>query len=269
MPPFFPLRLLFFRRPRRLLLAGGLLLLLGAAQITTARLVPFRRGAKWGYADPSRRLVLPLLYDEAGPFVGEVAWIRQGTLYGYIDGAGNPITPVQFTKAGNFHRGRATVELNGETYDLDTSGNRLTTPADPEPESDFLTHGDVTHKDGKVGFRFTVGQTVVPPIYDEIRENYNGLLFVRQGPKWGVLNDKGKPVLPLAFDAIRATEANGFALPVVEQQGRFGYLADDGRLLVPPKYQAAEPFVEGVARVTTPDGLSGYVDTRGREFFEP
>ncbi|RYU77978.1 WG repeat-containing protein [Hymenobacter persicinus] len=265
-------RLLFLpapaKRTPRLLLAGLLLLGLGAAQITTARLVPFRRGSKWGYADPSRRLVLPLLYDEAGPFVGEVAWVRVGQLYGYIDGAGNPITPVQFTKASNFHRGRGTVELNGQTYDLDTSGNRLTTPPDPEPESDFLTQGDLTHKDGKVGFRFTVGAAQVPAIYDEIRENYNGLLFVRQGPKWGVLNDKGKPVLPLEFDAIQASEANGFALPVVEQQGRFGYLADDGHLLVAPKYQAAEPFVEGVARVTTPDGRSGYLDTRGREFFE-
>ncbi|GAA3920505.1 hypothetical protein GCM10022406_03610 [Hymenobacter algoricola] len=241
---------------------------MGAAQITTARLVPFRRGDKWGYADPSRRLVLPLLYDEAGPFVNEVAWIRQGLLYGYIDGAGNAITPVQFSRAGNFHRNRATVALNGETYDLDTSGNRLRTPPEPEPESDFLTQGDVTHKDGKVGFRFTVGTAVVPPIYDEIRENYNGLLFVRQGPKWGVLNDKGKAVLPLELDAIRATEATGFEQPVVEQQGRFGYLAADGHLLVPPKYQAAEPFVEGVARVTTVDGQVGYVDDRGREFFE-
>jgi len=267
MPGFIPFPLLPKRAPR-LLLAGLTVLVLGAAQITTARLVPFRRGDKWGYADPSRRLVLPLQYDEAGPFVSEVAWVRVGQLYGYIDGAGNPITPVQFSKAGTFHRGRATVELKGETYDLDTSGNRLSAPAEPEPESDFLTQGDVTHKDGKVGFRFTVGQTVVPPIYDEIRENYNGLLFVRQGPKWGVLNDKGKPVLPLELDAIRATEATGFTLPVVEQQGRFGYLADDGHLLVPPKYQAAESFVEGVARVTTPDGRTGYVDTRGREFFE-
>ncbi|GAA4003458.1 hypothetical protein GCM10022408_13780 [Hymenobacter fastidiosus] len=268
MPRLLPLRLAL-ERPARLLLAGLLLTALGAAQITTARLVPFRRGDKWGYADLSRHLVLPLQYDEAGPFVGEVAWIRQGALYGYIDGAGNPVTPVQFTKAGNFHRGRAPVELRGEAYDLDTSGNRLRTPAEPEPESDFLTHGDVTRQGGKVGFRFTVGQAVVPPIYDEVQENYQGLLFVRQGAKWGVLNGQGKPVLPLEYDAIRASEANGFALPVVEQQGRFGYLADDGRLLVPPKYRAAEPFVEGVARVTTPDGRTGYVDARGREFFEP
>ena len=35
------------------------------------RLVPFRQGTRWGYADHRRRLVLPARYDEAGPFVDE------------------------------------------------------------------------------------------------------------------------------------------------------------------------------------------------------
>ena len=51
--------------------------------------------------------------------------------------------------------------------------------------------------EGKVGFRFTVGAATVPAIYDEIRDNYNGLLFVRQGTKWGVINGKGKLVQPV------------------------------------------------------------------------
>ncbi|MCB2406599.1 WG repeat-containing protein [Hymenobacter lucidus] len=249
----------------------ALALLLAAAspvQTTTARLIPFHKGQKWGYADQNRRLVLPLQYDEAGPFVQEIAWVRIGTLYGYIDGGGNPVTPVQFSKAGTFQRDRATVELNGETFQIDGSGQRVTTPAEPEPETDFLTQGDLTRQNGKVGFRFTVGQAVVPPVYDEIQENYNGLLFVRQGAKWGVLNNKGKLTLPLEYDAIRAVEVNNFANAIVEQQGRFGYLAEDGRLLVPIKYSAAEPFLADVARVTTPDGRTGYIDARGREFFE-
>ncbi|MCB2378426.1 WG repeat-containing protein [Hymenobacter sp. BT635] len=238
------------------------------AQTTPARLVPFRKGAKWGYADQSRRIVLPLQYDEAGPFVQELAWVRVGSLYGYIDGGGNPVTPIQFTKAGSFSHDRATVELAGETFQIDGSGKRVTAPAEPEPESEFLTQGDLLRQNGKVGFRFTVGQAVVPAIYDEIQENYNGLLFVRQGQKWGVLNNKGKLTLPIEYDAIRAVEANNFAFAIVEQQGLYGYLAEDGRLLVPLKYSAAEPFVASVARVTTPDGRSGYIDTRGREYFE-
>ncbi|TGE27576.1 WG repeat-containing protein [Hymenobacter metallicola] len=240
----------------------------GTAQTAPPRLIPFHKGTKWGYADQNRRLVLPLQYDEAGPFVQELAWVRIGSLYGYIDGGGNPVTPMQFTKAGTFHHDRATVELEGETFQIDGSGKRVTTPSEPEPETEFLTQGDLTRQNGKVGFRFTVGQAVVPPVYDEIQENYNGLLFVRQGAKWGVVNNKGKVVLPLEYDAIKATEANNFAFAIVEQQGRFGYLAEDGKLLVPLKYSAAEPFIASVARVTTPDGRTGYIDSRGREFFD-
>ncbi|WP_227610371.1 WG repeat-containing protein [Hymenobacter translucens] len=250
-----------------------LLLMLMAAspatpQGTGARLLPFRHGDKWGYADRSRRLVLPLQYDEAGPFIGEIAWVKVGDKYGYIDGAGNPITPVQYARAGNFHRDRARVELNGEQFDIDPSGRRLDAGPAEEPEVDFLTQGDIVRKDGKLGFRFSVGQAVVPPLYDEIREDYRGLLFVRQGTRWGVINNKSKLVLPLAYDDIRVTAANDFVYPIVEQQGRFGYLDEDGKLLVAPRYKSAEPFVEGAARVVTIDGKPGYIDSRGKEYFE-
>lgn len=250
----------------------GLLLNDGVALAQTAGtdLVPFRRGSRWGYANHARRVVLPLLYDAAGPFVGGVAWVQQGTLFGYIDEKGNALTPMQYSRADSFQQGRATVELNGETFDIDPKGQRLSTPPDPEPETDYLEQGDVVRRQGKVGFRFTVGSDkIVPAEYDEIRDlHHDGLLLVRRGTKWGVLNAKGKLTLPLEYDAIQATAANGFAYPIIEQQGRFGYLDTDGRPLTAMKYAAAEPFVAEVARVTTPKGKTGYIDSHGREYFE-
>lgn len=237
------------------------------AQTAASRLVPFRQGTRWGYADHSRRLVLPLRYDEAGPFVRELAWIRIGSLYGYIDGGGNPVTPVQYTQASNFRAdGRATVELNGETFDIGPSGHRLTEPASSSPDEDPLEHGDVVRQGGKVGFRFTVGAAAVPPIYDEIRENYNGLLFVRQGAKWGVIDGKGHLVQPVQLDGIRLT--GNLLLPVVQQGPLYGYLDEAGRSLTEIRYSQAEPFMSGVARVVTPTGQTGYIDTNGVEFWD-
>jgi hypothetical protein len=231
--------------------------------------VPYHKGTQWGYADRRGRLVLPLRYDEAGPFVDEIAWVRVGGLYGYIDGAGNPVTPVQYERAGTFRHGRARVTLpGGETFDIGPSGQRLNEPAETF-EEDFLAQGDPVRQNGKVGFRFSVGEAVVPPVYDEVRDLYHdGLVLVRQGPKWGVVDNRGRLRLPAEYDAIRAVEQNGYQFPIVEQQGRFGYLGPDGKLLVPPKYSAAEPFEAGVARVTTPAGQTGYIDQSGREYFE-
>ena len=272
MPAFRFFRLSLLGRLYWLCCLSGLLLSAEvAAQGTAGRLVPFRRGARWGYADHNRRLVLPLAYDEAGPFVDELAWVRQGTLYGYIDANGNAITPVQYSAASTFRpTGRATVVFRADTFDIGPTGHRLTTPADPEPETDYLEQGDLVRRQGKVGFRFTSGSsTVVPPEYDEIQDlHHDGLLLVRQGSKWGVLNAKGKLTLPLEYDAIRASAANGFTYPIVEQQGRFGYLGPDGRLLTKVKYTAAEPFIAGVARVSTAPGQGGYIDSQGQEFFE-
>ncbi|WP_082455365.1 WG repeat-containing protein [Hymenobacter sp. AT01-02] len=237
-----------------------------SAQTVPSRLIPFRHGTRWGYADQNRRLVLPLRYDEAGPFIGEVAWVREGTLYGYIDGAGNPVTPVQYTRASNFYRGRATVEQGGETFDINLSGQRLTEPAPPELEEEPLEHGDVVRKDGKVGFRFTVGTATVAPTYDEVRENYNGLLFVRQGTKWGVINSKGKLVQPVAFDAIQLK--GNLVLPQVQRGGLWGYLDEEGSTLTEVRYQQASPFLGDIARVVLLNGQTGYINANGQEFFE-
>lgn len=238
-----------------------------AAQPATARLVPYRKGTQWGYADRQGRLVLPLRYDEAGPFIDEVAWVRLGGRYGYIDGNGNFLTPVQYDRAGNFQAGRATVALGDSVFAISVSGKPATEA--PAEEEEYLAQGDLVRQNGKVGFRFTVGSAVVPAIYDEVQDLYHdGLLLVRQGAKWGAVDNRGRQRLPLEYDAIRATEQNGYAFPVVEQQGRFGYLGPSGKLIVKPKYAAAEPFVAGVARVTTTDGRTGYIDENGREYFE-
>jgi len=262
---------LFFWRRLAVVLCGPCLLLSAAvAQTAELDLVPFRQGSRWGYANHQRRLVLPLTYDEAGPFVQGMAWVRQGGQYGYIHGNGKPVTPVQYTRADNFRQGRATVELAGETFDINPSGQRLRTPPEPEPETDYLEQGDLVRRQGKVGFCFTVGSnTLVPAEYDEIRDlHHDGLLLVRQGAKWGVLNSSGTLILPLAYDAIQATAANGFAYPIVEHAGRFSYLSNEGKLLTAINYAAAEPFFADVARVTTPDGKTGYIDTRGQEFWK-
>ncbi|WP_169513158.1 WG repeat-containing protein [Hymenobacter aerophilus] len=252
-----------------LLLLSVLLLPLSAwAQAAEARLVPFRQGRQWGYADRRGRLVLPARYDEAGPFADELAWVRVGSLYGYIDGAGNPVTPVQYTRAGNFQSNQALVELNGETFAIDPAGRRLPPAevADPADE-DPLEQGDLVRgPDGKVGFRFTVGTARIPAIYDEIKDNYNGLLLVRQGEKWGVLDSRGKLVQPVQYDSVR--RGGSPLLPAVRHNGRWGYLGPEGRRLIEPRYLRAAPFFGGVARVQTPSGAVGYIDTEGREFWE-
>lgn len=256
------------KRVLLLLLVSALLLPLSAwAQAAEARLVPFRQGSHWGYADRRGRLVLPARYDEAGPFADELAWVRVGSLYGYIDGAGNPVTPVQYTRAGNFQSNQALVELNGETFAIDPAGRRLPPAQDFETDEDPLQQGDLVRgADGKVGFRFTVGTARIPAIYDEIKDNYNGLLLVRQGAKWGVLDSRGKLVQPVQYDSVR--RGGNPLLPAVRQNGRWGYLGPEGRRFIEPRYLRAAPFFGGVARVQTPSGAIGYIDTEGREFWE-
>lgn len=249
-----------------LLLLMSMCLSTSWAQVEAPRLVPFRSGSRWGYADQKRRLIIPLRYDEAGPFAEELAWVRQGSYYGYIDGSGATVAPPKFTYATIFDHGRALVAIGTDTFAIDPAGQRLPSSATPKPEEDYLEQGDIIRKNGKVGFRFTVGNTVVPAEYDEIRDTCNGLLLVRQGNKWGIMNSQGRVAHPLQLDSVRV--APGSPLLLVKQNNLYGYLDAAGRFVVKPRYQAAAPFAAGVARVTTTAGQTGYINDKGVEFFE-
>ena len=97
---------------------------------------------------------------------------------------------MQYAAAGNFqrrpgHRGAGRRNLR----------HRPQRPAAcrpdrrPTPDEDPLEQGDLVRRRGQGRLPLHGGhRTAVPAIYDEIRDNYNGLLLVRQGSKWGVLN---------------------------------------------------------------------------------
>ena len=55
--------------------------------------------------------------------------------------------------------------------------------------------------------------------------------------------------------------------PVVEG-GRWGYIDKTGRIVIPPQYDSADPFFEGLAQVWIGDKV-GYIDTTGQIVIAP
>src|SRR5215472_13961814 len=55
--------------------------------------------------------------------------------------------------------------------------------------------------------------------------------------------------------------------PVVEH-GRWGYIDQTGRIVIPPQFDGADPFSEGLAQVWI-GGKVGYIDTTGQIVIAP
>ena len=64
---------------------------------------------KWGFIEPSGRLVIPDFYDEVRAFQEGLAVVRQKGRWGYIDRKGKTLIPIQFRGAWSFSNGMARV----------------------------------------------------------------------------------------------------------------------------------------------------------------
>ena len=64
---------------------------------------------KWGFIEPSCRLVIPDFYDEVRAFQEGLAVVRQKGRWGYIDRRGKTLIPTNFRGAWSFSNGIARV----------------------------------------------------------------------------------------------------------------------------------------------------------------
>jgi hypothetical protein len=79
--------------------------------------------------------------------------------------------------------------------------------------------------------------------------------------KWGLIDKTGKEIVPPKYD-----NAGGFkeGLAKVKLNGKWGFIDKTGKVIVPPKYDDAWSFSEGLAKVKL-NGKWGFIDKTGKE----
>jgi hypothetical protein len=71
-----------------------LLSLLVALPTSAQRLIPYRRGLLWGYADSTRHVAIPPQYQYAEPFKGGLGKVWRAGKCGYINTQGREVVPI-------------------------------------------------------------------------------------------------------------------------------------------------------------------------------
>ena len=78
---------------------------------------------KVGFIDLVRRVIIPLKYDYAEPFIDGLALVRLEDKYGFIDRTGQKIIPLKYDYAESFsEEGFAFVRLNANDSYIDITG---------------------------------------------------------------------------------------------------------------------------------------------------
>ena len=184
--------------------------------------------------------------------------------HGFIDPTGKIVIQPEYEEAEPFSEGLAAVMRNKKWGYLDKTGKIVIEPqfdlAGPFKEG----YGQVTIGT-KMGYIDTDGQIVIEPRFEAdqyqsdpdekhilIGQFVNGLAAVRHsvGPEaemgWGFIDKSGKFQIPPVYeDAYMFTEG----LARVKQNGKWGFIDPKGKMVIPATYPMANSFAEGLALV--------------------
>ena len=238
----------------------------------------------------------------AVPQVDEDRYLYQDEdteLLGLMDENGNPITEADYTFFDQFSGGISTViNLDSKYGSMDKDGN-IKIPF----KYDFLVYDAeyqqyIYSENDKFGILGANDQPVIKAQYDMVSHMSHGYLSATVGDKTGILDKTGKVIVPISYPLILEFNAEVFVsvendhyvmynikqnkklaegydmislsekdpLHIVQKGEKFGYINNQGKLVIPIKFSSVSSFEDGTASVMdTDDGDVYYINTKGEK----
>ncbi len=184
---------------------------------------------------------------------------------------------------GEFHNGMARTSVKGRlsaqysagkasVNDLGKLQSYLNSHSAPITLTDYTQHDLNVDKSGMLtcegcswGYVDTSGQLAVAPAYTFAKDFVNEVGIVAQDELWGMVDSKGKQLLPCRYDGLGFLEESGNkVLRVFKKQEKYGLIDTLGRLAVSLQYDDIGSFSDGRLAVKR-NGAWGFVDRNGRE----
>jgi len=267
-------------------------------------MAPVKLGNRWGFVDPEGKLIGKADYDESREVWGGLAAVRLKDRWGFVayhEGVLKNAVPPRFLKARNFAEGLAAVEESD-----DAPVGEEVEPAWFEEKEEKKPTGPVSWgyviPSGKLWIPlqfaeagdFLDGRAAVRPegegtpwvLIDsrgKVRTTglYTGLVSVgekrvawKRDGGWGLMDftEKVMEILPKAEKQDVLTVIGPFGserAPARDSQGKWGYLAPDGRWAIPARFERAGVFRNGLAAAKEPGQPWGFLKPDGSWGIEP
>ena len=182
------------------------------------------KGGKMGFMDESGKLIVPCVYTYAEEFSNGLAVVQDIKLnHGYVDKKGKLVVPCTYQAAYGFSDEVAWVSIkydaskNIGTYRLIDKTGKKVLPND-------VMYSGVS--------KFNQGTAVV--------DTWSAK---DQKFKSGLIDKKGKVVLPLIYDKITDFEGNNeLGLRIIEVDNKKGYIDKNGNIILKPTYYSISYF---------------------------
>ena len=221
-------------------------------------------GKKYGLMNYKGKVIVEPQYDYLENFSEGLAAVEKDGKWGFIDKKGREVIPLKFDSAGDFKNGVAGVYLKGLAGNVNKQGKvhyiKNSDKYDDVYETSYGLY--LVERNEEYGLMNKKGKEVIPPIYYYLNNFSEGLFLVKKDRKYGIINKKGKVVVPIKY---RYNSVGNFSegLFVAEKDGKYGYIDKKCKEVIPFEYSKGEDFHDGLARVIK-DYKYGYIDKKGR-----
>lgn len=242
-------------------------------------------GNKWGFINKTGQMVVPTKYDTANNFRKGLALVGMNGKYGYIDTTGTAVIQIIYDDVKPESLGYYVVKSGKKWGFLDKKGaiifpfeydDILNNFQVPEPEmyayypvvkpavatviKDYQQY--TINAAGEAGYKTALS----PKGYDEAGTySIEGLASVKVKGKWGMIDTKGKIVIPIIYDT-RLNILEG--LIRIQLDNKYGYVDLTGKAITPLKYDRAADFWTESSPTVRINDKWGAIDRTGAEVVE-
>ncbi|MCQ6560048.1 WG repeat-containing protein [Paenibacillus mendelii] len=234
-------------------------------------------GTRWGYIDRSGSMVILPQFEEADVFQPNgLAIVRLDNAAGLIDASGVFVVKPIYDYIGPFMEGRAVI-IDSEGFKLmDPTGQIVTKRAYSyianlhEGRAMFY----ITDKEGNslYGYLDGNGREVIPPQFMEAGDFDRGKALVkRTDNQFALIGLDGAQLAAFSYANV-GPPGDGLLAFQQQENGKYGYIDEQGNIVIKPAFVYAQPFRNGRAVVNTSEDYHsqyGLIDKQGTFVIDP
>jgi hypothetical protein len=238
-------------------------------------LAAVEKNDKWGFIDKEGNVVIEFIWDDARSFSNGLAAVQMGDKWGYINDKSEIVIKPKFYWSYylDFDRnGLAGVSIGSKGIGvIDKTGKFvLDPPWDTLYRDNEGNYESAFYQNTMTKYAFFHNGKVVGDIIWDSRSytNQYGMTIVEKNNLFG-LASKSKVISFPQWDTIDFPQWdtieswNHNLLYAVEKNNLWGYINEEGKVVISLEYENAENFIDGLARVKK-DGKYGLISEVGK-----
>ncbi|ERI91582.1 hypothetical protein HMPREF1982_03091 [Clostridiales bacterium oral taxon 876 str. F0540] len=235
------------------------------------------KGTKWGFINNKGDFIIKPKYDNAYDFQDNgLAVVEVNRLNGLINTKGNFVVEPKYDDINQFSEGRAVVFDNQGFRVIDEKGTVITKKLYNYIGSYKNERALFSNTDDKgntlYGFLDRQGNEVIKAKYELANDFKNGKTVVKiKDKQYELIGINGETLNTFNYNYVGIL-SEGLMAFQKEPEGKYGFIDEQGKVVIEPQFQNAQNFQNGRAIINTINDYIykyGLIDRQGNVIFKP